>query len=189
MTKTLILWQRLDLRGHEFSTLEHRGNGWLLEGTALILNNALPCRLSYLIECDEQWQTKSVGIVGEIGERAVNIDLTRSSASVWHANGAHIPEVDGCMDIDLGFSPSTNLIPIRRLSLAIGDRAEVRAAWMRFPELTMEPLDQVYTRIGANRYRYESAGGAFRAELTTNEDGFVLEYPDYWRAESVTRIA
>jgi hypothetical protein len=97
-----------------------------------------------------------------------------------------VPALQGCTDVDLGFSPSTNLLPVRRLGLAIGARAPVRAAWVRFPELTLEVLEQAYTRVSATTYLYESAGGAFRRELTVNSAGFVLEYPDFWRAEAVT---
>ena len=62
----------------------------------------------------------------------------------------------------------------------------MRAAWVRFPELTLEVLAQVYTRVGERTYLYESAHGAFRRELTVNESGFVLEYPDFWQAEATT---
>jgi hypothetical protein len=40
-------------------------------------------------------------------------------------NGAAVSAVEGCIDIDLKYSPSTNLLPIRRLNLAIGESAEV----------------------------------------------------------------
>jgi hypothetical protein len=99
-----------------------------------------------------------------------------------------MPLLQGCVDVDLGFSPSTNLLPIRRLNLAIGSRASVRAAWVRFPELTLEVLEQAYTRVGESTYLYESAGGTFRRELSVNALGFVLEYPDFWRAEAATTI-
>jgi hypothetical protein len=44
----------------------------------------------------------------------------------------------------------------------------------RFPDLTLEVLEQVYTRVATASYRYESAGGAFGRELTVNAEGFVL---------------
>jgi hypothetical protein len=94
--------------------------------------------------------------------------------------------LQGCVDVDLGFSPVTSLLPIRRLNLALGSRAQVRAAWVRFPELTLEVLEQAYTRVGGATYLYESAGGAFQRELSVNAVGFVVEYPDYWRAEATT---
>ncbi len=186
LIRSHILWRRLDLPGHEISTLDTRAGGWQLAGTALLAHKARPCRLDYRIECDADWQTRSVRIHGQVDDSPVRLDLLRSPSSEWQLNGVSVPAVDGCMDVDLGFSPSTNLLPIRRLAPAIGARVVVRAAWVRFPELSLELLEQEYTRLDAYRYLYESAGGAFRRELLVNADGFVLEYPDYWRAEGAT---
>jgi hypothetical protein len=102
---------------------------------------------------------------------------------VWRLNGAACPQVEGCVDVDLNFSPSTNLLPIRRLRLDVGQEAEVRAAWLRFPGFALEPLEQRYVRTSADGYRYESAGGAFVRDLTVNGDGFVTRYPGFFEAE------
>ena len=90
----------------------------------------------------------------------------------------------GCIDLDLGFSPSTNLLPIRRLGLAIGQEAKVQAAWLGFPSFTLEPLDQLYRRMDVATYHYESAGGRFVTELQVNVAGFVTRYPDFWQVET-----
>ncbi len=82
----------------------------------------------------------------------------------------------------MNFSPSTNLIPVRRLDLAIGESAEVKAAWLRFPEFKLEPLQQQYRRLDEFSYRYTSAGGQFVADLKFNWAGFVVDYPDLWMA-------
>ena len=182
---TLILWQRVDRPGYEISALDPHDGGWQLAGTVLFAHDSLPCQLTYSIQCDLHWQTQSVWIRGQVGAKPVSLGFTRSSASEWCSNGVRIAEVDGCIDIDLGFSPSTNLLPIRRLRLGIGSRAVVRAAWVRFPELSLELLDQVYTRVDESHYLYESADGSFRRELLVDADGFVLEYPDYWRTEAI----
>jgi hypothetical protein len=105
-----------------------------------------------------------------------------SLGSGWQLAGRECRAVGGCLDIDLAFSPSTNLLPIRRLNLRPGEAAEVRAAWLRFSELVLEPLDQVYHRIDQSSYRYESGGGAFVAILRTNAAGFVTSYPGLWEA-------
>jgi hypothetical protein len=86
------------------------------------------------------------------------------------------------VDIDLNFSPSTNLIPIRRMNLAVGEASDVRAAWLRFPSFALEPLPQQYRRLTDDTYRYESAGGEFVAELKVNRAGFVVDYPGIWTA-------
>lgn len=72
-------------------------------------------------------------------------------------NGIDPPAVAGCIDEDLNFSSSTNLLPIRRLILAVGQNAPVKAAWLKFPSFELEPLSQVYSRIDESTYRYESA--------------------------------
>jgi hypothetical protein len=114
----------------------------------------------------------------------VALDVVRAAIGNWTVGGAPAPSLKGCDDIDLGFSPATNLLPIRRLELAVGASAVVRAAWIRFPELTTEVLEQTYTRLNPERYLYESAGGSFRRELIVDVFGFVLDYPDLWRAEA-----
>ena len=179
-----IMWQRLDMPGHEVATLRAIESGWLLAGTVLVAESKRPCRLGYVIRCHSDWQTSRVDIQGEIGSGPVRLELTRNVDGEWNANGQPVASVAGCLDVDLGFSPVTNMLPIRRLRLGVGGHAGVRAAWVRFPELTVEPLEQVYTRLSSDRYLYESAGGKFRRELTVDQDGFVMEYPGLWRVES-----
>jgi hypothetical protein len=87
------------------------------------------------------------------------------------------------MDIDLNFSPSTNVLPIRRCKLGVGKSAVVRAAWLRFPSFALEPLEQSYTRMEHGRYRYESGGGRFVAEVTVDATGMVIDYGDIWSRE------
>jgi hypothetical protein len=176
------MWQRLDLPGHEVATVQPIEAGWLLAGTALVAHEGRPCRLVYVIHCNGEWHTSRVEVHGDIGNAPVRLELTRSRAGEWDANGQRIDNVAGCLDADLGFSPATNLLPIRRLRLGVGEQASVRAAWVRFPELTVEPLEQVYTRLSPDRYLYESAGGTFRRELVVDQHGFVIDYPELWRA-------
>jgi hypothetical protein len=88
----------------------------------------------------------------------------------------------GCIDLDLNFSPSTNLLPIRRLDLAIGQHAEVKAAWLRFPSFNLEPLTQIYSRLDETSYRYSSNNGKFVRDIKVNEAGLVTVYPGLWEA-------
>jgi uncharacterized protein len=179
-----ILWQRLDLPGHEIATIAHDSSGWLVNGVAVFVESRTPCRIAYEIRTDAQWTTRHCVLRGSIGARGVHFAIERNGAGEWSTEGVEIAAVRGCHDIDLGFSPVTNLLPIRRLALSIGENSKVRAAWIRFPELTAEVLEQTYSRIASNRYRYESAGGSFRRELTVDAFGCVVDYPGLWRAEA-----
>jgi hypothetical protein len=135
-----------------------------------------------LVVCDASWNTLKGQVSGWLGSDRIEIDLVVDSDRRWRLNGIEHPAVMGCIDLDLNFSPSTNLLPIRRLNLAVGDQAEVRAAWLRFPSFELEPLSQVYRRLDESHYRYESSTG-FTADLEVNSVGFVTNYPGIWQAE------
>lgn len=120
---------------------------------------------------------------GWIGSRTVDLNVEVDAARHWRLNGSECPSVAGCLDIDLAFSPSTNLLPIRRLNLKPGGAQPVRAAWLTFPDLTLQPLEQAYRRLDATSYQYESGGGAFAAVLSTNAAGFVTHYSGLWEVE------
>jgi hypothetical protein len=138
--------------------------------------------LDYLVICDKDWRTRSGQVTGWLGTDLVEVEIS-ADAGRWGLNGVICPAVASCVDLDLSFSPSTNLLPIRRLGLTVGAEAPVRAAWLKFPGFTLEPLDQLYRRTGETTYRYESAGGSFVAELRVNATGFVIDYPGLWQIE------
>ena len=183
MSAASILWRRLDLPGHESARVWRDGDGWVLAGSAVFAHEGRPCRLDYLIQCDAEWRTRGATVRGWVGDAEVEVAIEVDAEGRWRLNGAECPRVQGCIDVDLNFSPSTNLLPIRRLRLAIGDQAEVRAAWLRFPGFVLEPLPQVYRRTAERTYRYESAGGAFVRDLAVDDAGFVTSYPDFFEAE------
>jgi hypothetical protein len=186
MTDPSILWRRLDQPGHESARLFSQHSCWHLAGTAVFAYNQQPCRLDYLVVCDAGWQTIGGKVAGWVGDQPVEIELAIDSAHRWWRNGLECIEVARCIDLDLNFSPSTNLLPIRRMGLPIGQEAETRAAWLRFPSFTLEPLEQLYRRIDEATYRYESAGGSFVTELQVNVAGFVTHYPHFWQVEEAT---
>ena len=186
----MILWRRLDEPGHEFAQLFFEDNVWRLTGTAIFAfgrQERQPARLDYLVMCDADWQTRCARVSGWVGDETICIDISVDESRRWRLNGVEFPAVEGCLDIDLSFSPSTNLLPIRRLRLNVGDEVAATAAWLRFPDFRLEPLAQSYRRISGAGYRYESGGGEFVAQLSVNEAGFVTGYPNLWVVEAPAR--
>jgi hypothetical protein len=179
-----ILWRRLDRAGHEAARLDFDGDLWRLEGSAVFEHDGRACRLDYRIDCDPSWRTRAASVAGWLGDERIRCEIEHDGEGNWTLDGLACPQVAGATDVDLNFSPSTNLLPIRRLSLAVGDESEVLAAWLRFPTFVLEPLPQLYRRTAPTTYHYESAGGRFVADLEVDESGFVLHYPGLCRAES-----
>lgn len=171
-------WRRLDVPGHDCAVLLPTAEGWRLEGMAVFVDPAGPCGLSYRVETTEAWHTRSARIVGWVGGERVDLRLTATPGHRWRLDGRPVATVDGCVDIDLSFTPATNLLPIRRLGLPVGGSSPVAAAWLRFPELDLRRLDQTYTRVDEVRYDYRA--GDFRAALEVTRHGFVSSYPGLW---------
>lgn len=178
-------WRRLDVPGREDARVERSPTGWRLTGELDVEEEGVAARLRYRIDCDREWRTRAALIEGEAGGRAVRFDLTADGAGQWAREGQALPELTGALDVDLGFTPATNTLPIRRLALAVGETAPVRSAWLRFPQLRLEPLEQTYTREAEQVYRYEAQvdGEPFTARLDTDAYGRVLCYEGLWEAE------
>jgi hypothetical protein len=180
-TERTILWRRLDRVGQEAARIARVAGGWQLSGSTAFSDDAGACGLSYAIECDEGWRTRRGSVRGFVGSRSIAVEIEADTeAGRWRLNGVAQPPVDGCTDLDLNFSPSTNLLPIRRLTLREAEESSVRAAWLRFPSFALEPLEQTYRRLSERVYRYESAGGSFTADLEVDASGLVTLYPGFF---------
>lgn len=143
----------MDQPGHEAARLVYQPPFWHLMGTAVFAHEGQPCRLDYEVVCNSAWETRSGRVSGWIGDEPVEIEISVDTSHHWLVNGEEYPQADDCTDLDLNFSPSTNLLPIRRLGLSIGQSAEVKAAWLRFPSLMLEPLEQRYIHVEDGIYR------------------------------------
>jgi len=174
-------WLRVNDTGLERYELLQSIDGWTLRGTILALATNGPAEARYEITCDQVWRTRRVEISLRDGAGERRLSLASENGR-WSANGRPSEAMQGCVDVDLAWSPSTNTLPIRRLALAVGQTSgPITAAWVRFPELILEPLPQEYRRIAERRYRYSSRGGEFVADLTVDDDGLVLDYEGLWR--------
>jgi len=180
-----ILWRRIDSPGHDWCGLWRDDSGWCLRGTALFLLEAHPCQLDYEVQCDVAWHTRSAVVAGWIGRKQLKLQIVAQLDGRWELNGGDQPAVSGCTDIDLSFTPATNLIAIRRLALAIGHQADAAAAWVRFPELYLERLKQRYHRVATTEYDYSAPDVDYSGKLQVSSTGFVTHYPGLWELEAL----
>ena len=178
--KRATAWKNLLIDGRDYCALWHTAEGWLLKGTIVgVLPDQRPVLASYEVYCDENWLTHRVQIERTIGSDVKNLTMGVESRGVWRSLGEELRNIRGCDDIDLAVTPATNTLPIRRLKLQVGSSESVVAAWVKFPELSIQPLSQRYTRLTKDIYRYESNTG-FSAEITVDDLGLVVTYPGGW---------
>ena len=183
MTTRRVAWRRSDdVEADEHCTLTVRDSGLSLVGTVLGAQRGLPVRVEYRILADAPGLTAAVNVRDMRGFEQRTLSLTRDTKGSWSLNGLPARSLKGCTDVDLGCSPATNTLPIRRLRLAVGASHTIRAAWVRFPELVVEKTAQTYTRL--DEYTYHYASGTFEADLTVDDDGLVAAYA-VWRRTAV----
>jgi hypothetical protein len=178
-------WRRLDVPGREDARIERTTAGWCLTGELDVEEVGLAARLRYAIQCNPEWRTRSAVIEGQAGGSPIRFALTADGAGNWARDSASLTDLAGALDVDLGFTPATNTLPIRRLALAVGESAPVRSVWLRFPELRLEPLAQTYIREAELTFRYCALvdGESFIARLDTDVFGRVVRYEGLWEAE------
>ena len=175
-------WQRLDMPGSDECELVRATGGWRLSGTATYGIAPRVARLTYMVEADAAWQTQRGVVRGTMGARDIAIEMQRLPTGQWRVDGRAAPELEGLVDLDLGFTPSTNLFPLRRLALRPGDGAAAAAAWLNEADWSVTRLPQRYERRDAEHYWYEAPTVGYAGMLTVTLDGFVSEYPGLWRA-------
>lgn len=179
-----VIWRRvMDDNSFEDCTVSAGEDGFLIDGHLIVAQDGLPLSAHYQISCGPDWTAQRVTIEQSFDGTLRSLELKRSDGG-WMIDGLRDARLDGCVEPDLGLTPSTNALAIRRLNLAIGQSAEINAAWVKFPALTVEPSLQRYERRGDVDYRYVNVASGFAAALTVDDLGLPVSYQAIW-----TRIA
>jgi len=172
-----FFWRKLDHPGYDGCRLFKLSHGWRLLGAAVFWDAGRPCHFQYEVTTDVAWRTQRAHVAGFLGDRAIDVSIRSARRATWQIAGRPQRDVAGCVDVDLGFTPATNLIVLRRLSLKIGQRAEAPAAYLEFPRMRFVRLPQTYVRIGRTSYAYEAPTVGYSGTLRVTPAGVVTWYP------------
>lgn len=193
-----LFWDRLNTTGSEHAVFDERG-GLYARGTMLAAD-PVPYTARYSLQADEHWTSCRLEVTVEGAGWLRSVRLERAAGD-WHVSAGEQGDLDAALlaagrsrtelpgseeperlhealDVDLGGSPLTNTLPIRRLGLLgqpAGTSGTITAAWVLVPSLVVIPSRQTYTVMGAGHIRY--ASGTFTADLSVDDDGYVLHYP------------
>jgi hypothetical protein len=159
--------------------------GWAITGAACFDEDGLAVALAYRIDCDGRWLSERARVTGWVGSGALDLTLRRQPDSSWQVNGHVDDRLTGLVDIDLGFTPASNTLALRRLALAEGAEAETTAVWLDATDWTAKPLRQTYRRRTPQTYDYHSFAHDFHAILQVDEFAAVTDYPELWRVAGV----
>jgi hypothetical protein len=166
--ETTAEWSGWDGSGHELLTLGYESGGWTADGVVRGVD------VHYVVRVDEQWRLRQFLLFRD--QEEPDLWLGVNPARQWgEVNGAYRPELDGCVDVDLGCTPFTDSLPIKRLLLDVGDVAEVQVARVDEETLEVTPVLRRYERIAPDRWLVDGV------EVQVDDDGLVLDHPGRFR--------
>jgi len=198
----LVVWTGTDDWRAEAASVDLTDDGVRATGTQLGID-PLPYRVDYSLDASGGFVTGRFEVRTAGTGWSRRVELTHDGAGAWTCAAEHDGEVDlpppgvdsesleGALDCDLGFSPLTNLMPVRRHALhARTGEADFVMAWVSVPDLEVFASAQRYEHVRADdtgavvRFVDRGRFAGFTAELALDPDGLVLVYPDLARRVS-----
>ncbi|WP_455916956.1 putative glycolipid-binding domain-containing protein [Pantoea agglomerans] len=180
-----VRWRSCDGNGTEHCDITVSDNGIIIEGI-VAGNRKSNYGAWYRVATDERFRTRNVQ-VRYVGGPSLHI--TCDENGIWHdvENDRQLIHLQHCHDVDIGFTPATNMLPLRRLNLAEKESKSIKVAYIPLPEEIGEIFEPVsvsqrYTCLELNRmYRYEGIFRDFTADLCIDDAGIIEDYPSLFR--------
>lgn len=181
-----VIWRRVfDDNALEFFTVQRAGEVEVLNGQIVTLHDGSPVLVEYEIACTPGLQrVRHARITRSWRADSSTLVLQSDGEGAWRVNGERAAQLDGCTDIGIEWTPSTNTLPANRLSRSVGARLDIEAAWVRLPALSVERSPPSYSRLEDGSARYENLAGGFHADVTSDDLGLPISYGQMW-----TRVA
>jgi uncharacterized protein len=196
VAERFLIWRGLDHWRVEVASLELGADRLVASGTQ-IGSEPAAYRLDYRLHTRADFITSSLEITASGSGWRRQLDLRHDGHGRWTcvsqsgglsdlpAPGCDANLLAGALDCDLGLSPLTNLMPIRRFGLHERPGSEdFLMAWVSVPDLAVTASPQRYEHVrrnedGSSVVRYIDRGNfdGFTAELELDADGLVVAYP------------
>src|SRR5215212_11344492 len=180
------MWVPWEGPGLEHLRLVTSDRGVVANGLVIGLEAGRPFRIGYEIRCDGLGRVREVRVATpDLGRPVLELFADGEGHWKWRS-GEPLPELDGCIDVDISATPFTNTLPLRRLGLKPGESQELAVAYISVPELLIGPERQRYGCLEAQEEdgglsRFEALPSGFTVELPVDADGLVIDYPGLFR--------
>jgi hypothetical protein len=170
-----------DREGFEVVFFGEEGDEIVARGRTTGIEEGKPFDVGYELRLGRDWRTRSAVVTGRSPDREGRLEVEADGEGAWTVDGVAVPEVEGCLDLDLESSSLTNAFPVNRMGLEPGADSDAPAAYVKQFGLGVERLEQRYRRIddgeGPRRFDYLSVADDFRVEIVYDENGLAVEYP------------
>jgi uncharacterized protein len=155
-------WRGLDEPRFEVAFVDLQGDRLAAQGTQL----GADYRLDYALETGARFVSDRLRLECRRAGGTRTLELRRGSG----------PLKGEILDLDLGFSPLFNSLPVLRDRLHQGgETRDYVMAWVAVPDLGVSKSRQRYVPLERSTVRFRS--GSFTADIEFDDDGFVRSYP------------
>jgi hypothetical protein len=176
-----LIWLNQADTGLEHFTLRRAAEEIIADGIVIGVEENVAFCIRYTIRCDLRWHVREV-TVRLLEENEQSLYFVSDGAGNWiNDSGDAVPELKGCIDVDITATPFTNTLPIRRLGLSPSESAEIQVVYFTVPDMRVRVEPQKYTSLESSsaggKYRFESLSDGFTADITVDAEGLVEDYP------------
>jgi len=206
-TRTLV-WEGLDAWRAEIVRVELTSDGLRATGTQIGVEPVV-YRLDYVLEAGERFVTRALEVEATGAGWRRRIEVRHDGRGCWscdgEAEGDHefdeppggsVEGLSEALDCDLGLSPLTNFMPLRRHGFFEAEGAgELTMAFVSVPELGLHASAQRYEHVrrdrGGSVVRYVDLGvhSGIESELVLDLEGFVVLYPGLPRSAGAAAVS
>jgi hypothetical protein len=165
-----IRWRGLDPVTLEHCNVVANGRDTRVRGAIITPDYGL----FYRLKLDENGHLRTARLERTDG---IVLELFSDGAGNWSDDRAEpLPDLRGCIDIDIWPTPLTNSLPLWRSNWVEGQPQKFGMAWVDSDEMTVRRDIQIYTQLDGNHFRFQGAEG-FERVLEVDDDGLVVTYP------------
>lgn len=179
MKTQTVVWRAIEYPGMEYLGLRADENDLAVESVVIGAVNGAVFRLDYVLRCDAGYTVHKVHLSVASGDA---LYLTSDGQGNWFDDDENtLPDLKGCIDVDITATPFTNTLPIKRVKWTVGQSETLKMVYFLVPEMTFHADEQRYTcleqRADGATFRFEQLATGFTADLQVDADGLVLDYP------------
>lgn len=141
------------------------------------LKHGHPFHIKYIIDLTSDWRVRKIQIKSLLNKEPIIWLRSDLNGSWFSRKGKKLIGLNNCIDIDISATPFTNTLPINRLSQKLKERTRIDVVYFDLDEWNFRNTQQYYTHISKNLYRYENIETDYNAEIPTDSEGYVINYP------------
>ncbi len=178
----IVIWQREEGATNTLESLQFKkhGNDFIAKSLVNGIIKGRPILIEYHLIISGNWLIKEVEIRSLLAHK--NITLKSGSNGKWYdVDNQEISELDSCLDIDIAITPFTNTLPIKRLGNSLKQRTKITVLYFDIDNWRFKKVEQYYTKLSDNLYKYEGVFRNFVADLPIDDYGFVTTYPGLFK--------